>query len=194
MNPLDPSTKQQVMDMLNAGEEVKDIAVKTGVARSTIYTWKDRLPVDTRFHDPKLKEKAIALRRNLVPVKLISEQLGVPAGTIYEWLRSQPKTIVPYSRRPPPEPRPRDPQLKRRVYELRASGISAREIAKEINIPIQTVYFWLAQARTRAKTIQEKLYADLQHLSEANADDPNLSATLLRLSRSAKAVLSGMSM
>lgn len=186
MNPLSPELKQQVMDLLAQGVPVKEIAATLNVARTTIYTWRDDAIKHKVFrHDKRLQQRAKDMRAQHYTVDAIATRLGVPTRTIYSWLHNTDGEPMPIHH---------DNQIRRRVYELRAEGKSVRAISEEVSLPSSTVYHWLTMARNRAKTIQEKLHADLQHLSEANADDPNLSAILLRLSRSAKAVLSGMSM
>lgn len=188
-----PELKQRVLDLLNQGEEVRDIAEATGLPRSTIYTWRNSMKADSRAHDPKLKEKAIELRHNLMPVKLIKEQLGVPCSTIYEWLSARPKEL---RFRPTSEPTPRhyDPSLKRRVYELKVEGVKAKDISVQLGLPVQTVYHWLAQARTRATVLVRNLSTELAELAEAPINEKTLPATLARLSRHAKSALRGMSM
>lgn len=186
MNPLSPELKQQVMDLLAQGVPVKEIAATLNVARTTIYTWRDDAIKHKVFrHDKRLQQRAKDMRAQHYTVDAIATRLGVPTRTIYSWLHNTDGEPMPIHH---------DNQIRRRVYELRAEGKSVRAISEEVSLPSSTVYHWLTMARNRAKTIQEKLHADLQHLSEAHADDPNLSAILLRLSRSAKAVLSGMSM
>lgn len=186
MNPLSPELKQQVMDLLAQGVPVKEIATTLNVARTTIYTWRDDAIKHKVFrHDKRLQQRAKDMRAQHYTVDAIATRLGVPTRTIYSWLHNTDGEPMPIHH---------DNQIRRRVYELRAEGKSVRAISEEVSLPSSTVYHWLTMARNRAKTIQEKLHADLQHLSEVHADDPNLSATLLRLSRSAKAALSGMSM
>ena len=186
MNPLSPELKQQVMGLLAQGVPVKEIAATLNVARTTIYTWRDDAIKHKVFrHDKRLQQRAKDMRAQHYTVDAIATRLGVPTRTIYSWLHNTDGEPMPIHH---------DNQIRRRVYELRAEGKSVRAISEEVSLPSSTVYHWLTMARNRAKNLQEKLQADLQQLSEAHADDPNLSATLLRLSRSAKAVLSGMSM
>ena len=186
MNPLSPELKQQVMDLLAQGVPVKEIASTLGVARTTIYTWREDAIKHKIFrHDKRLQQRAKDMRAQHYTVAAIATRLGVPQRTIYSWLHS-----------PDGEPMPihHDNQIRRRVYELRSEGKSVRAISEEVSLPSSTVYNWLTMARSRAKTLLEKHQAELHHLAEVHADDPNLSATLLRLSRSAKSALRGMSM
>ena len=186
MNPLSPELKQQVMDLLAQGVPVKEIATTLNVARTTIYTWRDDAIKHKVFrHDKRLQQRAKDMRAQHYTVDAIATRLGVPTRTIYSWLHNTDGEPMPIHH---------DNQIRRRVYELRAEGKSVRAISEEVSLPSSTVYHWLTMARNRAKTLLEKHQAELHHLAEVHADDPNLSAALLRLSRSAKAVLSGMSM
>lgn len=179
--PIDQAVRARAAELLRQNVPVKDIAVQLDLPKSTVYTWKTKMPAGEGAYDPRLKEKAIAMRDGLTPVKIIAAQLGVPVGTVYEWLRVKGRGTR------------LDPQLKRRVYEMRAANAKPKDIALAVGLPIQTVYYWLNLARKRAVSLVVTCRDELEQLS-LGTDAPNLPTTLARLSRHLTAALKGFDM
>lgn len=144
----------------------------------------------TTLHPPNLKHLVLKLRAARVPVNKIVAQTGVPRSTVYEWLLQNPNP------REAPMPTHQEPSIKRRALELRAEGVPVKDIAHEINAPIQTVYFWTRQARQRAISLLEKVKDDARTLSEtvAQYDDAAMSKVLRELSRRVESALKGLAM
>ena len=90
----------------------------------------------------------------------------------------------------------KDMSLKRRALELRAEGVPVKDIAQEINAPVQTVYFWTRQARIRSMSLLEKVKNDARTLSETvdQYDDAAMTKALKDLARRVESALKGLAM
>lgn len=63
-------------------------------------------------------------------------------------------------------PQPRDPYLRQRVLDLRASNKSADWIASHLNVPKRTVYEWCRGQRESARVDLESYCVQLESIAD----------------------------
>ena len=144
---LNDQQRNERMSLYQQGLSDGEIASAQGCDRGSIYGWRRRngLPANhaaTRIA-PDVEQERRALHQAGATDVEIAKRQGVRQETVAAW-----RKVHGLDRAPPPNRNPGlaivTPDMKRRCFGLLSRGMSARCVAKELNVCLRVVARWRA--------------------------------------------------